>query len=228
MSVIQYTAQNVKALELACAELVNFQGNPFPLLFLANRCAHALTYQGRVLQEAELNELACSYLDAVAIPDESEPLTDPSRALSALHQLTYHCTSNGGADFIDQTTEEARRFIVNGLAVECFPAWTDQDSALIRLSDFAYVRKLADSAEHAYRLQFFTSPDETRPYQGSSPEVNDLSAAHHGSVFTLTRYGFAFAWRIHDLICGHEDAEADTNLRWQLAQLPTTVQRTFN
>lgn len=79
----------------------------------------------------------------------------------------------------------------------------------MRLSEWAYVRRLPDGEDLPLRLQFLTTADTATPYWGRDVAINRVAAAAHGGVAADRAIPRAFerAWAVHDLTLAQTDAE---------------------
>lgn len=207
MSVIAYTAQEIKTLELATRTLIPLELllSPFPQLYAANADAYSRTYdQRRPLTDTELAERVTEYECVVGDAEYAARMNAPA-VLSALHGLTWNCLSNAGEYPVTPLTEAARRAVVQSVAFECLTP----GGRAVRLSEWAYVRRLPDGEDLSLRLQFLTTADTATPYWGQHAAVNRVAAAAHGQVVADRAIPRAFeqAWAVHDLIEAETDAE---------------------
>lgn len=200
MSVIYSTAQKIKTLELATRALIPLELllNPFPQLYAANADAYSRSYLPcRPLTDTERAEQITEYECAQDNPEHAARMDAPD-VLSALHGLGWNCISNAGEYTVSAAAEAARRAVVQSVAFECL----SPDGRAVRLSHCAYVRRLSDGEDFAFRLQFLTTADTATAYRGQDAAVNQAAADFHGHLAADRDIPRAFerAWALHDLI----------------------------
>lgn len=180
MSVIGYTAQEIKTLELVTYALIPLELllSPFPQLYAANADAYSRSYdQRRPLTDTERAERITEYECAGGDPGLAARMDAPA-VLSALHGLTWNCVSNAGEYPVSAIAEAARRAVVQSVAFECLTP----GGRAARLSEWAYVRRLPDGEDLSLRLQFLTTADTATAYRGQNAAVNQVAAGFHGQV----------------------------------------------
>ncbi|CAM3474263.1 hypothetical protein DESA109040_14090 [Deinococcus saxicola] len=207
MSVIGYTAQEIKTLELATRALIPLELllSPFGQLYTANADAYSRTYDvRRPLTDTERAERVTEYECAQGNPEHAA-LMDAPAVLSALHGLTWNCVSNEGEYPVSTVAEAARRAVVQSVAFECLAP----GGRAARLSEWAYVRRLPDGENLSLHLQFLTTADTATAYRGQKAAVNGVAAGFHGQVAADRAIPRAFerAWAVHDLTQAQTDAE---------------------
>jgi len=219
MSVIAYSADEVKTLEVAVRRLIPLERmvNPFAALYTANADAYSRTYdECRALSEGEQAERVSEYEQAQAIPGQAEAMS-AADVLELLHRLEYNCVSNGGEYTVSEQAEQARRAVVQGVVFEClYP-----NCPPVKLADLAYIRRLSDGEDHSMRVQILTTDNPHAPYQGQDREVNKTAAQYHGKVFRDGEIPSAFrlAWAIHDLCGAQADADYEAALHAEAVSL---------
>lgn len=213
MSVIPYTAAEIKALEVAVSRLIPLERmvNPFPALYVANADAYSRSYdERRPLTEGEQAEHVSEYEQAQPHPHPREDLC-AADVLAMLHSLTYNCLTNGGTYTVSPQAEEARRAVVQSVVFECLTP----NGRPVKLGEFAYIRRLSDGEDLSMRIQLLTTDNPQQPYQCQDEDVNKMAAQYHGRVFRDGEIPFAFklAWAVNDLCGVQADAEYETALR---------------
>lgn len=186
MSVIPYTAADVKALEMAAREWVNVEEGIFPGLYVANLRAYAASYRE---PQPPGEALTSEYAQA-----QPAPITSSGpELLEALHRLTYNIVSNDGRSWLTAEGEAMRRRLVQSVAFELLTEggpWVQvADSGSIRRVNFdLYEISSRNPAEGA----------RARPYL-----IDGRPHRHEGFVTDRPWEAFAALWEMNDECHAH-------------------------
>lgn len=215
MGVIPFRAADVKALELATADVIGHYLNPFPQLYAANHDAYSRSYdERRPLTPAELALKVTEYDQTPPTPGKAALTT--SELLDQLHQLTYNCLTNNGEYTVSAPAEAARRYVMQAVAFEC----VTMGGPLVRVAEFLYIQR-QPAHDCAYILTFFTTEDPQQPYAGEVPSLNEQARFMHGQTYQEGELATAFRtyWQLHDDLSAQATAEYEAALYAEAVRL---------
>jgi hypothetical protein len=202
MSVLPYTAAEIKALETIAREWVNIEEGIFLSLYGANVCAYAASYR---IPEQPGEALTAQYAQA-----QPAPLTASGpELLDALHRLTYNIFDNEGRSWLTLEGEAARRRLVQSVAFEVLT----EGGPWVQVADTGSIRRVNfDLYEISSR-----NPSEgarARPYL-----IDGQPHRHEGFVTDRPWEAFTALWEMNDECHAHWLEGYERDMRAQAERL---------
>jgi len=195
MSVIPFTARNVKSLETLVREVTPIPPDALLGTYLANREAYSRSHgERRPLSLEERAEFCAEYRGA----ETYQTTADTAQLLVWLDGLYQETICDDLQQHLTGDALEAFREVVGAVAAERLTP----GGAWVRLATYAYIRRLPDLPGSACRVQIASSDDFDVPVCVVSAQGEQTSDPNHGRIFTdaAVPYAFRFAWVMHDLL----------------------------
>lgn len=206
MSVLVYSAQELKAVEVVAREWVIVEEDVFPVLYVANHRAYLESYAGGGdLNARRVEALRREYAQATPAPT---PYTG-DELLGMLHRVTYNTVTNDGRGMLDDQGEEIRRRLVQSVAFEVLT----EGGSWVKVADLGSVRRIN------FDLYEISSRDPSEGHRARVYLMDGRPHRHEGYVTDRPWEAFERLWEMNDECYAHWLGGYERDLQEQARRL---------
>lgn len=206
MSVLVYSAQELKAVEVVAREWVIVEEDVFSALYVANHRAYLESYaEGGDLNAQHALALRREYARAAPAPT---PYTGDG-LLGMLHRVTYNTITNNGRGMLDDLGEGMRRRLVQSVAFEVLT----EGGPWVHVADLGNIRRINVD------LYEISTRDPSEGHRARVYLMDGRPHRHEGHVTDKPWEAFERLWEMNDECHAHWLRGYEQDLREQARRL---------